>query len=291
MITDQAVQLERDKRRRGEETAFYQKEQEREKRNRDVAMRAQDIAPLPDTATLFLKFPGEDPFKPDRTRAQHVQQQDWLAQQLAMLREKEAKDINDEADYASTQKSILELKNQVEQEHQINRAAARVQTKEANQQLAQIKKGRDLNAKNVEETKNQDELHATLTSAFMTEQVPVSAFGAHRTVPYAFKGMTAEQKQAIVDEQQRQQLAAEAKRQKDAEDEAEHARQQEQLRKERVKQARVKEAVAQQGRITLREEHKVQKREKDLTIDHLNKVVYQNPVQPSYFEQFGKSCR
>jgi len=291
LITDQVVQMERDRRRRAEELAHYHKEQEREKKNKDVALRAADIATAADDSTLFLQFAGEDRGKPERVQAQQTQQQDWLAQQLALLREKESRDVADEKDYAETQKEILELKNQVEQEHQHNRAAARVQTKEANMQLAQVKKGREQKSKALDESERAAELSATISSPFMTEQVPVSAFGAHRVVPYAFKGMSVEQRQAILDEQARQKLVTEAKKADDDDAEAEYARQQEELRKERLRQARVQEAVRQQGRITLREEQKVQKREHDLKHDYLKKVVYQNPVHPSYFEQFGKSCR
>jgi len=37
--------------------------------------------------------------------------------------------------------------------------------------------------------------------------------------------------------------------------------------------------------------HQGQKLEKTVQKKHLEKAVYQNPVSPEYFEQFGKSCR
>ena len=45
MITDQVLQRERDKRREAQELTFYRKEQDREKRSRDVAVRVRCRGP------------------------------------------------------------------------------------------------------------------------------------------------------------------------------------------------------------------------------------------------------
>lgn len=60
-------------------------------------LQTREIASNPEDDTLFLKFPGEDPFKNDRVKAQQLQQQEWLAQQLSMLREKEERERAEDA--------------------------------------------------------------------------------------------------------------------------------------------------------------------------------------------------
>ena len=99
-----------------------------------------------------MKFAGEDPFKNDRVKAQQLQQQEWLSQQLAMLREKEERERAEEAcvqwrlfllsphpsfhsEHAAITREITEIKKDLEVEQFYNRTKRNVESKEFNQQL------------------------------------------------------------------------------------------------------------------------------------------------------------
>jgi len=291
MVTDQVIQMERDKRQKATELLYYRKEQEKEKRMGDTAKRSHGLAGNPPEDTLFMKFPGEDLYKEQRTKAQQAQQQDWIAQQLAILREKEEREREEAAEYAATQRAILELKRDVELEQTTSKLTRNAETKETNQALAQDKKVRERDARSEEALRAENELNHTLSSALMTEQVPQSALGPGRIVPYAFKGMTTEQRQRILDEQKFQQDDHAARKDAVAQQERDWAAQQEEVRRAMVRAAREKQQIDLQGRLTLKDERHVQRKEQNLRQTHLAKVVYQNPVHPAFFEQFGQGCR
>jgi len=262
-----------------------------EKRAKDVQTRGFDLANNPQVPSVMTTFPGEDAQKKERVKMQQSQQQDWLSQQMAMLRDKEARERQEEAEYAAMQRDITAMKKQVEQERDYVRTKTLIQTKDANMFMSNEKRNRQRDEQARNEAKSQDELKATLTSGLMTESVPQSLLGPNRIVPYAYKGMTVDQRQRILDEQAKQMMEAKMRKEMEEEDERLEAQRAEEVRRMLVKAARDKAAQDRQARLTLKEEQQLQKREKDMRSQHLDRSVYQNPVDESYFDQFGKSCR
>lgn len=287
-ITDQANTYARDKRREAEELAFYRREQARDKRGKEMLISQRGVD---ERDTTFLKFHGEDLGYSQRVADQKAQQQAWLAEQLAIRQAEEDQRRADEAAYAATQRSVMDAISAHESQAAESRAQLAREASERNKQLAQEKKAQSRRHHADEHFRNETDMTNTLSSDLMNEAVTGSAYGAHRTLPYAFKGMTVDQRQRILDEQHAQKEALRFKREKEQADEKDHALQQEAIRRSLVMHERERVAADRQSRTTLRDEHKRQAREKNLKDDYLNRVVYTNPVNDDFFGQFGKSSR
>jgi hypothetical protein len=241
--------------------------------------------------TSFLQFVGEDRERGARVDAQASQQADWLAQQLAAQQDKEARERADEADYAEQQRYISEMQRRNEEE----RAAAAVQrqrgVQEYNQQVSAQKNQSRLRHAAQDAAADQAELGNTLHSALLNEAVAPSALGAHRAVPYHFKGFSQTQRQAVLDAQAQQAAELAQKRVAERLEAADYARQTEQQRREMLRVDRARDEAERARLLALQDERRHQHNQKTLRDQYTNHVVYTNPVKEEYFQQFGTSAR
>jgi hypothetical protein len=273
-----------------EELTFYRQQQANEKRAREQRS-ASGWENMQDARTSFLSFTGEDREKALRDKAQRDQQKDWLAQQLAIQSDKEARERQDEADHAQHQSRILEMKLQNEADQQAAAIARNKATQEYNQQVAAQKANARARFATQNHHSNASELSLTLSSALLNETVAPSALGDHRTIPYHFKGFSSQQRQAILDAQAAQQAALQQKRVSERLEEKDYALQSELIRREMLRVDRQKEEHERQRLLALKEERFHQQKQKTLRDQYHNNVVYTNPVSEEFFQQFGTSGR
>lgn len=274
-----------------EELNFYRAQQSAEKRTREQRQASGWHNMLDSTGSTFLQFTGEDLDKNLRTAAQANQQKDWLAQQLALQADREARERQDAADYATHQAYILQLKKQNEEDKAAQSVARLKGVQEYNLQVSAQKRQTAARASAAQQVANNDELAATLSSPMLNELVPTSALGENRTIPYAFKGFTAERRQAILDAQYNQAAALADKRVQQRLEEADYARQSEAVRREMIRADRAREEQERARLVALRDERAHQHKQKTLRDQYHNHVVYTNPVREEYFQQFGTSGR
>jgi len=189
------------------------------------------------------------------------------------------------------QSTIVQIQNANVSEADQVRKQLKLQTLQVNQTLSTIKKVNQKSQEEMNQKKDNEEIDAQLHSAILNESVYGSALGPNRTVPYHFKGFSQEKRQAILDEQRRQQEELRAARDRSYADEKDYAQQQEQIRRELIKQEREKQRLHLQRTLALKEEIQAQKKQKDLRTQYLDKEVYTNPVSEQFFDQFGQSCR
>jgi len=274
-----------------EELNFYRNQQAQEKKQREARDASGWHNQLDAAGSQFLQFTGEDRDRKARVNAQANQQSDWLAQQLAAQADREARDRQDAADYAEQQARIMELQRRNEEDRAAQAAARLRATQEYNQQVAaQKSQSRMRHAANTQAA-NQAELSATLGSALLNEQVLPSALGAHRAVPYNFKGFSTSQRQAVLDAQAAQAAALADRRVAERLEEADYARQSEAVRREMLRVDRAREEAERARLLALRDERQHQHKQKTLRDQYHNHVVYTNPVKEEYFQQFGTSAR
>lgn len=255
---------------------------------RDAARRAaQDqFDAFGEVQTNFLNFQGEDLDRDARTKAMQIQQQDWLAQQISELGERESFDREQTADYDSKQAELNALMKADEQEMHAELKNRRIQLQYENRALAEAKREREARDKNMNESLNQWELTNQLKSAYLNESTSRNVGGRA-----GFKGFTQEQLQAVLDEQeyQRQELAArraaEAQASKEYDDKAED------IRRMMIIAERQKETNRKQALASLRAERQTQALEKTERYQYLDTVMFENPIRQEYFEQFGTSDR
>lgn len=281
-ISEQEAQRQADQRKRNEEVNFFRKLQEQEKRRKMMIADSQ-ADQLADTNTLFLKFSGEDPNHDKRVKAQQQQQQDWLAQQIFELSQKENRSRQEDADYDAYQTEILAVKEETEAYNARVSRSLTEQTVEYNKQLAQQAKARKAQELQMSQALNDMELAAQMNSNFLNE-------GA-RSQSGGFKGFSTSQRQRILDEQHAQMMEHASRRQKEIEEQKSYDQTQEDMRRAMVKADRQVQAYKSQALKNLALERTIQAKEKQMRYDYLDNVVYTGAVSEEFFDKFGKSCR
>lgn len=274
-----------------EEMNFYRAQQSAEKRSRESRAASGWNNMLDGTNTTFLQFPGEDRDRALRLNAQATQQKDWLSQQLSMQSDREAKERQDDADYAFHQSQILALKKRNEEDHAAQTAARLKSIQEYNLQVSAQKTQSRARGSAQNHAADQEELDSTLSSALLNEYVPPSALGNHRSIPYNFKGFSVDQKQNILDTQAQQIRIAQDRRDQERLNQANQDKLSEQVRREMIRADRAREEMERAKLIALKDERQNQHKQKTLRDQYNNHVVYTNPVSEEYFQQFGTSGR
>jgi len=282
-----------ERRKEHQELEFFRVQQINEKRARLAA--EEKAKNLPELPTPFLDFAGEDPHINERKKLQQAQQKDWLNQQLDSLKAKETNSAQAQADYDAVQLRIYEIKGKLEADAakvrgQENRKAVLI-----NRQLAMEKQQREDQAKAIAKRQEEYELQQTLNSDLLTETVHPRLQGGSKkcsdALPYHFKGFSVNQRQEILDIQQQQLQAINAKRAAEREAEEAFNEQQVNIRRQLMLQERQRQQQKVQERASLESTRRVQQKDHKTRTDYLNNTVYQNPVDPSFFQQFGTSCR
>lgn len=295
---DQLTELSRQKvlaaRKEAQELQSYRQQQVKEKRMREM-IKAAGMKTNTDTVPKLLDFAGEDPGYMDRRRAQQRQLKDWLAQQIDLLRKKEANELQDKVAYEEMQSKINDIKLQMEQEAVANRKTEAKEFIQANNLMSQHKSAEKRRLQQRNQELDDMELQHTLNSAFMKEDVGRRVMGGARActdaLPYHFKGFSTERKQFILDTQQTQIRDLQIQREQERQREEAYNQEQERIRKQVVLLQRDKARQAKASRLQLEKERKVQAQTAKLTQRHLDHVVYTNPVSDEFFNQFGTSCR
>lgn len=234
----------------------------------------------------FLNFQGEDLDREARTKAMQVQQQDWLAQQIAELSEREAFDIQQNSEYDAKQAELNYLMKTDEKEMHIELKNRRIQLQYENQALADAKRAREAEHRNLNNSLNEMELTNQLNSAYLNESTSKNINGRA-----GFKGFTQEQLQAVLDEQEYQRQEAAARREAESQADKSYDEQAEDIRRRMIIAEREKQANRKRALASLRAERQTQAFEKTERYQYLDTVMFDNPIKPEFFEQFGTSDR
>ena len=264
--------------------AFTHHHQAAEKRLRDLRDTARRHSPEEPSA-VFLQFQGEDPLAPERARQQRSQQRQWATAQVRELERREAAERRDEADYAQAQADIRRLQAAHDLRAAEQRAAANASTAASNAQLAQEKRETQRVRRSLEAVEEAKELSHTFYDPFMTETVRAS------DTSYQYKGMTQHERQRVLDGVQRQVEERAAQRERESAEAKAYDAQQADYRRQVVLADIEARERAQGRREAVKEERLRQSREKRIQDRYLNEVVYTNPVDEAFFQQFGTSCR
>jgi hypothetical protein len=282
-LQEAEAQRQKAQRQRNTEVWKFQQEQAREKqRNAMIADSVKDN--YLEEETNFLRFRGEDLCRPERVTQQKLQQKDWLTQQIGETMQRESAERQAEADYEYYQRQVLATRNAAEDERNRNDRRANQEQMRYNQHLAVQKAAADRRDRMLNEDASQREVQAAMDSDLLNERV----LNSQRE---GFKGYTKSQKRAVLDEQQRQIAALNAKRAQERANNAEDARNAEAVRREMVIRDRQAQAARTHKAVGVRNAQQAQKREKELRYDYLDNVVYTNPPTEGYFNQFGQSAR
>ena len=264
--------------------AFFHQRQAQEKRlreEREAAQRQAKEAP----SRLFLQFPGEDLQAKARERLQKQQQKDWATAQVRELERREKAEQVEESDYAQYQAQIRQLQSANDQRRVEAEMAAAASLQSTNRALAAQKTATERLRAAVDATAEAKELSHTLYDPFMIEQVRAADTG------YCYKGMSTTQRQEVLDGVWKQQEERREVREKERAEALAYDAQQAEYRRMVVLADIDRKEREQVKREAVKMERLRQSREKAMKDRHLNEVVYTNPVDDSFFQQFGTSCR
>lgn len=224
------------------------------------------------------------------------------------------------SEYDATQLKITELRLEMEMQVAADRARRAISNAHSNQLLVccnrvffssvvlinvfsllpmpqhQERQYRDQQFRQRQAALDAEEMQSWARSALLNERIEYEVDPADPTKlrvreSAAFKGFTLQQRQAILDEQRRQQLELQQRRLREREEELNWAAHEEANRRIRIRDERTRHANDAQRRLELAQQQQSQARTQALKTQYLDKVVYQNPVDESYFAQFGTSCR
>ncbi|KAL2914447.1 hypothetical protein HK105_206014 [Polyrhizophydium stewartii] len=238
------------------------------------------------------RFEGEDLAVEGRIRLQKEQMKVWANEQVYEKERRRQEELNEKKKYEEFQKNINDkmtaLQSAVDLAH---RERARLDN-EYNLALAAEKKRREQQQKAYETDLNTREILNHINGVFLTERPDVfNIGGGHKVRVDLFKGITPEQNQAILDMQERQRHEQQQRRSRKqfeeerwAVQEAANARALELLERERIR--KVKERA-----IEMRKENEAKAVEDKRRKEYIDKVLYTNPPQDAYFEQFNTTSR
>jgi hypothetical protein len=239
----------------------------------------------------LFNLEGSDTGSLTRARAQVAQQQDWLNAQIDNKISREEAERAEQLAYEQAQHEIavkLERLTQLKAE-QVAAERARLRDFHLAQQ-EEMRLRREWEKQQDDRLAQQDIEHQ-LNSALLNELTQVRRDNANRPIPAEFKGFDQTQRQAILDEQQRQIEELKVRRERERAEEQAWQDRMENDRRTLVLLQREKERNHKQSLLSLQREREAQSFENTTRSEHLNKVVYTNKVDDSFFDKFGKSCR
>jgi len=208
-----------------------------------------------------------------------------LAQQLTVQQQKEQQERDRTAALAEQERQMQEAQKQQEAAAASARARSLKETQHYNNKMDSDRRLAAKQRTTQQAAKDQADVQYQLQSALLNEK------RTEDTTRDNFKGFSNEHNAAILAEQKRQQEANTARKHHEKATAAEAAQQDEQLRREMVRQERAKQEAERNSRSQLKDFHVAQKKEQQAKLEYLKKVVYTNPVHDDFFAQFGTSAR
>lgn len=238
-------------------------------------------------------FHGEDLAYAQRIKVQQEELRQW-SNELAMKKaEEKAKEAAKEAAYAERALQIDQMKLDLEATARMARMQTNVGVAEYQLAQAAAKREREAAAQKAELQDNIEEIQSNLAGDMLTENpaVGLSFIAPNRVRPDHYKGMSPAEQQSILEAQatQRQHALAVAAAQK-AEESAADAAMEATRRAGAYQDAQVS-AMRQEMRKQLMETNLGLAKKQYAFNTFLDKQVFKNAIDASFFDQFGTSSR
>ncbi|KAJ3088233.1 Protein Tax-1 [Quaeritorhiza haematococci] len=237
-------------------------------------------------------FEGEDEKERVRRREQCEQMKTWVKEQMWEQEKRRREEEEEKRSYEEFQGHVVNKTTEMQKMLEKAKAERARQELEFNRSLAEQRRQKEKEEREKELKANISEINGHLNGEFLTERPDVfNIGGGHRVRVDMFKGITPEQKRNILWLQELQREEAEARREYERQEEQEWALQQESnlhasmlLEQEKLRRQR-------EMAIKTREENRKKAEEDRERRQYIDKVLYTNPPQESYFSQFNTTHR
>ncbi|CAK4642127.1 hypothetical protein AeMF1_010038 [Aphanomyces euteiches] len=199
-----------------------------ERREADIARSIRDISALDVdkcSVSSAQNFDGEDRMRHDRLRLQAAQVRDWTLNQLSDKEARAQQEMQEERAYSERLQTISRFQQEAEAEFDQDRAAKALEIRRFNEALVAAQRSQRSKLKKRNETMDEDEIIATCTSDFLSEnslQARTSNPGRVRVDHW--KGMSKEEQRKIVSYNDQLLLEKQQKKSEDRQRELEESR-------------------------------------------------------------------
>lgn len=232
------------------------------------------------------RFEGEDLDMTARKAMQEEQQRQWAQQQVDEKLMKKWMEAEANRVYEERAEETNHRNFQIEQNVAATRRQMHVNTADFNKAMAEQKRREQLRDRNLQTQKNLEEIHNMLNSDYLNEREGTVTAMGERIKSERFKGLTAEQRERILAEQQRQRDDLQRRRLQEAEEERQWSQQE-------SMQNRMANALDRQRQRERREESQnlaadLKRQADDAAAKkaHLDQV-YANQVGENYYKHWG----
>jgi len=257
---------------------------------KDAPPRTMDDQVVPSCA--LQKFDGEDLAIGARVKSQQKELREWCSDIIQEKAHNKQADKAAVAQYVEDRGAHLQHLADVESSKQQQRKQSSIACSKVNLEQKAEKQERDTSAQQHRASESKKEVANMMASEFLNEtwESTTRAGNDKRFIPYNFKGLSQEQKQAILDKQASQ-IADNVQRTKEKKDQDEaYYQEQQQYSRQALLQLRNAQRLKQERSAELFKTHETQIVETQQKTHDQNQV-YANKVTPDYFEQFGTSTR
>ncbi|KAJ3023708.1 Protein Tax-1 [Thoreauomyces humboldtii] len=238
------------------------------------------------------RFEGEDLASAERKRLQKLQMKTWSQEGVWERRNKKMEEAGEKRQYENYQNDIEQKVIQLQKAVKESRAEQARADRDYNQQLAELKRQREIEQKRHDEEQNTQEINRQVNGSFLTEQPDVfNIGGGHQIRVDIFKGMTPAQKQYIQQVQDKQRQDAEMKKEAKKQEQERIARQEAANIRAAMLLEREKARQVREEAVGLREENKLKAEEQKMRQYYVNRVLYTNKPTDDYFGQFNTTSR
>jgi hypothetical protein len=268
----------------------HHREQEEKEEDRKLAQDLISSNPSHVGKSALINFSGEDFLHEDRERMKKAQMNTWIRQQMEEKRRCESKEREEDEQAAFFMQSVVQLRNQLDEEDELRHKQFLLDVREENKKLAEDRKERERRQREQEEELARQEIDRNVHSSMLSERL-VPSTATDGFVPRdAFRGFSQAQVRAIFRENQEQE---EARKDQDDFERDEDLRFQDSMgsvnryldwqeRQERREKERLKQEHLEGLRQQMEEQR--MRREKD-------REEKFGSVNNDFFDAFGKSAR
>lgn len=238
------------------------------------------------------KFEGEDLGSVDRAKRQREQLLRWQKEQMAEIENRKAQELAEDREW---QRRYIE-NDRIMQENAQREHEARLQWRDEinaeNERLAREKREREEAEKRADLEFNQAEIQRTNASAFMSESRQQAVGVNGKCITQDWKGMTDEQKLAIIEERRQQKLEAERLRQEKIAQEQREEAERMRIAKEAIKAERAEQRRRKQELRNLADEYQKEAvTQKEMETMRNTEIYGTNQPTDDFWSYFGKSHR
>ncbi|KAI8924394.1 RIB43A-domain-containing protein [Entophlyctis helioformis] len=238
------------------------------------------------------RFEGEDLADYERHKLQKDQMRVWANEQVYEKERRQQEEMDEKKKYEELERNMnnkmMALQHAVDQA----RRERAIYDNEYNLALADEKRRREQLQKAYETDLNTREILNHINGVFLTETPDVfNIGGGHKVRVDLFKGITPEQKQAILNVQEKQRAEQQQRRQAKQHEEDRWALQEAANARALTLLERERERNAKNKAVQIRKENETKALEDKARQYYIDKVLYTNPPKDSYFEQFNTTSR